>query len=191
MNFIARKALLIFTILVQTVACSGQEKNQSMSEPLMSLSYNPDSVHFESCPNWFDSREGRVPGKEWIFSKCPKPEGTYYIYSGLMKQWNDQKEIWIDSVLEPDFGVVIKVSGKNITEFGTPDILFGRKQNLPEKVLQCLAVDAVGRYVKAYGGASNFQKSISSQKVTAESLPKVLVEALRTAGLSIPDKKVP
>ncbi|MEO6095267.1 MAG: hypothetical protein ABIW76_06215 [Fibrobacteria bacterium] len=191
MNYIARKALITLTFLIQFGACSSQEKGQSMSEPLMGMSYNPDSVRFDLCPNWFDSREGRVPGKEWIFSRCTKPEGTYYIYSGLMKQWNDQKEVWVDSLLEPDFGVVIKVSGKKITEIGTPDILYGRKQKLPEKVMQCLAEDAVKRYIKAYGSTSDFQKSISSQKVAAENLPRVLVEALRSAGLSIPDKKVP
>jgi hypothetical protein len=191
MNFIARKALIAIATLIQVGSCSSQEKDQLMTDPLMGMSYNPTLIHFDPCPNGFDSRDGHVLGKEWVFSKCTKPEGTYYIYSGLMKRWNDQKEEWLDSLLEPDFGVVIRVSDNKISEIGTPDVLYGRKQKLPEKVMQCLADDAVKRYIKAYGSASDFQKDVSSQKVAAENLPSVLVEALRRAGISIPNKKIP
>src|SRR4051812_8619898 len=74
-SFVLR-SLFLLPLLIYAEACSVTDKSQSMTDPLMGLSYNPDSVHFELCPPWFDSREGHVPGKEWIFAKCPLQDST-------------------------------------------------------------------------------------------------------------------
>lgn len=155
----------------------------------MGLTYNPDSIKFEHCPKWFDTREGRVVGKEWIYAKCRQPDATYYIYSGLFKLWNDQDEVWVDTILEPDFGSVIKITGKKIVELGTPDALYGKKSGLSEKVGRCLMEDAVRRYKTAFGGAAELQKAVTKNSIAAENLPKVLTDALKSSGVSLPASK--
>jgi hypothetical protein len=189
MKFTGLKSFLVFIVLAHAALWASESKNHLMTDPLMGLQYNPDSIKFESCPRWFDSRDGRVIGKEWIYAKCRQPNGTFYIYSGLFKLWNDQDEVWMDSVLEPDFGAVIKVTGRKIVELGTPDVLYGTKHTLPENAGKCLAEDAVKRYIKAFGSVSKLQKALTDKHVVKENLPKILVEALISGGLNVPASK--
>ncbi len=186
MKFTGLKYSLVIIFLAHTTPWARESKSLLMTDPLLGIPYNPDSIKFESCPRWFDSREGRVVGKEWIYAKCRQSNVTYYIYSGLFKLWDDHDEAWVDSVLEPDFGAVIKVAGRKIVELGTPAVLYGTKPSFPDNAGKCLVEDAVKRYTKAFGGVLELQKAVTDNKVVEGNLPKILVEALISGGINVP-----
>lgn len=160
-----------------------------MDDPIMGLTYETAKVKFDSCPRSLDSREGAAKGYQWIYAECARPLDTLYIVSCLMKSWNDQSEKWIDSVLEPDFGAIIKLSSGKSKAIGTPDGLYGKHAVLPVADADCLMEDAATRYIKAFGGAAELQKSLVAKNISAEALPAAFVEKLKVEGVIIPVKK--
>ncbi|HKP94347.1 MAG TPA: hypothetical protein VJ385_01200 [Fibrobacteria bacterium] len=188
MKYTALEFFFAVAVLFHAELWANAPQKHLMTDPLMGLSYDPDSVHFDFCPRGFDFREGSITGKQWIFAKCKQDESTYYIYSGLFKHWSDRDEKWVDSIMEPDFGSVVKITGKKFEEIGTPDVLYGKKAKLSEKAGKCLVEDAVNRYSIAFGNISGLQKAVTKKGIAAENLPKILVDALRSGGVTIPDK---
>jgi hypothetical protein len=168
---------------------SKEIKSQKMDDPIMGMTYETDKVKFDSCPRSLDSREGAAKGYQWIYAECARPSDTLYIVSCLMKSWNDRSGKWIDSILEPDFGAVIKLSNGKSKAIGTPDGLYGRHAVLPAADADCLMRDAAARYIQAFGGASELQKSVTSNKISANVLPTAFVEKLKAEGVIIPSSK--
>ena len=164
-------------------------KNQMMDDPIMGLSYDPSRVHFDSCPRSLDSRDGAAKGYQWIYAQCARPLDTLYLVSCLMKSWSDEESKWVDSILEPDFGAIVKVSGGKSKAIGTPDGLYGKHAVLPIQDADCLMEDAAARYVKAFGGSSELQKILTARKITADVPPSRFVEKLRAKGILLPPEK--
>jgi hypothetical protein len=185
-------SILSFLIILSCKETRSKEnKIQLMDDPLIGLSYDPKKVLFDSCPRFMDKREAVVKGSQWIFARCVQPHDTIYITSCLMKNWDDQDGKWVDSILEPDFGVVVRVAGTKIKDIGTPEGLFGKVSMLPSNEVSCLMEDAVIRYTKAFGGSEKLQKTISDKGITADILPGVLIEKLKAGGISIPSGPLP
>lgn len=157
-----------------------------MDDPIIGLSYDPALVQFEQCPRSLDTRDAAVEGKQWIFAKCIQPLDTLYIVSSLMRLWNDQEDKWIDSILEPDFGVVIRIEKGNAKAIGTPDGLYGKHAVLPAQKADCLMNDAANRYIVAFGGPTGLQSIFAKGKITAETLPASFVRALKIKGVLVP-----
>jgi hypothetical protein len=187
MKFIGLKRFAALSLLLISSSCEKEKKIVRMDDPIMGLSFEPAKVKFDSFPRALDSRKNVVEGSLKIFAKCVSAPDTFYIISCLLKPWNDQSGAWeADSLAEPDYGSVEKVTGTKDSTLGVPDGLFGKDPILPKEIVACLMDDAAHRYIQAFGGKQQLQEAVNKQNV--KFAPQQILGPMRSAGISFPEQ---
>lgn len=151
-----------------------------MSDPLLGLSYDIDTVGFERLPDAIARRADLGVPPQWIYARSKSGAITYYIVSGFQRIESDDPDRPGHSI-EPDFGAVLRQSGDTVEVLGVPDLLFDQPPLVPAGQRDALLADAVRRYVKAWGREA-LQAQVSA--VRADAVPQALRDALRAQGIT-------
>jgi hypothetical protein len=162
-----------------------------MTEPLFGLSYNPQKVRFEPAPASVTAHCPLLKGRRlWTYSSWKDKKSAYWIVSGFITILPDDFSAR-KGIAEPDpAGVVVELRGAEC-RMGTPEIFFSGKiargkKSLPaepnEAAINGLALDAIERYAKAFGGKGAFLDEIDRQRVSTSALPSVLRDQLIQIG---------
>ncbi|QSI78869.1 hypothetical protein [Niveibacterium microcysteis] len=154
-----------------------------MTDPLLGLSFSPDTVRF---PTWQDSHATRRDlgsGRKWVFGCAQSGDASTCVIAGMRTVKSDGGG---EAVSEPDFGAVVYRRGTMQQVLGTPDRMFDAKPIVSERVRKALLNDAVARYIRAFGGQQALQAQINAQRLTREALPAPTAEALQAGGITVP-----
>lgn len=184
MKFSARSAAFLVLLLCSGYLWAGDTKPIAMVDPLMGLTFDPRLVGFEVFPSSEAVTKVVGPNANWIFAayRNRKTDVSVFIVSGFLEV---PAEDHAKTVMEPDFGAVVRVAGKRLEVLGVPDRLFGRRPILPREVVDRLMRDAVDRYIKAFGGRDQLDHEIRSQGIAENDLPPALLERLGERGIRL------
>jgi len=184
MKFIARSAAFLLLFLCSCYLWAGDTKPIAMVDPLMGLTFDPKLVSFEVFPSSEAVTKAVGPNVNWIFAayRNRKTGVSVFIVSGFLEVHTEDRA---KTVMEPDFGAVVRVAGKRLEVLGVPDRLFGQKPILPGEVVDRLMRDAVDRYIKAFGGRDQLNHEIRSQGIAESDLPSALLERLGERGIQL------
>jgi hypothetical protein len=179
--YCACSLLLIVSVFLSSTGVMAQPQ-QTMDDPLFGIEYDPQSVHFEEVPQ---SIHLLCPGlrdrKLWIYARWDTTDVQYFIVSGFMKFQPDGPG---RAGTEPAFGTAVSLRGGKCTEDQSEYFLRGEINpaknatpiKVPEDILADIAMNALERYAKAFGGKANFLKHLSPSDKQA--LPPVLQKQL-------------
>jgi len=151
-----------------------------MTDPLIGLSFDPAAVRFEEWRDSATTRKELGPMPKWIFGCALVDGGRVCVIAGHR---SIRPEGGGAAVTEPDFGGVIEERGAVHKVLGVPDRMFDKQAIVSPAVRDSLLRDSVSRYIKAFGDASKLRAAISAQRVPLDTIPRPLLEALRTAGV--------
>ena len=136
----------------------------------------PQSIHL-LCPDLRDR-------KLWVYARWDTVDTQYFIVSGFMKFQPDGSSRRPGT--EPAFGTAVSLHAGKCTEDQSEYFLRGEinpaKNATPirasQDVLTGIAMNALERYAKAFGGKANFLKQLSPSD--RQALPPVLQKQLET-----------
>lgn len=177
-------ALAAAALLASACAGLSAAREPRMSDPLLGLSYDTAQVRFESLPAAEATQLALGEPPQWLYARSGEGAAMLRIVAGFQRVVSDDPAR-PQSVLEPDFGAVLRGSGAQATVLGTPDALFyGDPPLLPPAELTPLLADAVQRYRQAWGGKAQLQAELG--RLDAARLPAALRDALQAEDLHLP-----
>ncbi len=189
MKSIVRSGIIFLCSLSVILGSIGCVSAELMTDPLMGVTFDPNTIHFEQFPSSPQTAKELGVLPKWIFgAHHDKQVGArVYILAGFHMVHPDGPG---KAVKEPDFGAVIRVTGQQIDVLGVPDRLFEGTGIVPPDIVESLVRDAVHRYVVAFGGPLRLGRLMDQQGVSAENIPAVLVIALQQQGVPVHRGKV-
>lgn len=181
-HLIAASALALITI--PAVAASAPPK--VLQEPIFGMRYEVAKARFEqlpaqaisSCETLVDNQYSRAVW--YVYAKAVDSSGrTYYVVNGFEIRLGVPEHLKYDT---EGLGVVFFTDRGACTILDIPrqvfnDRIFGNEMS--QQTLRQLALDAVRRLQRAFGGPDKLKAELRNQHINGEGLPPELQEALR------------
>ena len=176
--------MILLTILFASIL-SG--KPTPMYEPIFAVDFDTSKVKFEPMDPVLRA-SCKLPTAQpwWVFAHAKSGTEEVFVASGfrLIKPDGPSKS---KGVLQPDFGVVVKVRGGscavvNIDNGFSEDLeLLPKGKGFPLTIAErtALAKDMAERYKKAFGGRRALFQALDKDSLGSEDRPSEFGEALR------------
>jgi hypothetical protein len=159
----------VLIVLALLVCNPSQTKSQqTIADPIFGITYDPQRVHFDAAPASIVALcRGLQSKKLWVYARWGASDTQYFVVS------------------ETDFGIAVALHAGRCTEDQSEYFL--RKEintakgatpiEASDSVLEGIAMNALERYSRAFGGKATFLKLLSPSD--REALPPVLQKELR------------
>ena len=171
-----KRSIYFFLAYVLIFLNTSSFASQLMIEPLLGLSYNPESINFIKL----DKQTQKYCNEKeivWIYASHSDAVNLYFVTAGFIDTYKDFGKT---KSREPDFGAVyvLNKTTKKCRVLGTPDVVFsGEVNGVSNKLLDALALDARKRYEQAFGGNTGLKQQFIFQNKNIESLDLPLRKA--------------
>jgi hypothetical protein len=176
-----RKAVWLVIISVGLISTTMEGQTRAlMSDPLFAIHYDTQKGHFEMMPASLlkgcpELHNQYVEG--WLYAHARTAGAEYFIVSGTVKS-HDQENGQETGAVHPDItGAIVALRGSTCSVKAQDSFYWINDSpvwNLPEAALNEMAMDALHRYTKAFGGKRKFLKSVTHRERLAPVLRKQL-----------------
>jgi hypothetical protein len=143
---------------------------RSMDDPLFAIRYNPQTVKFENLPSSLLKQckdlKGRYKGA-WVYGHAKTSNAEYFIVSGLMEDFDEEKERYTGHFSPDETGLIVAISASTCAAKAQDDLIWIKDSpiwNLSEPTFNSLVADIFRRYSEAFGSKRKFLKSIGADR---------------------------
>jgi hypothetical protein len=168
MEFVRVK--LAFVVVFLFAANLPAQAPRSMDDPLFAIRYDPQSVKFENLPSSLlkqcSNLKGRYKGV-WVYGHAKTPDAEYFIVSGLLEDFDEEKNKYTGHFSPDETGIIIAVSGSTCAAKAEDDLYWVKDSpiwDLSQATLNALVADIFRRYSDAFGGKRRFLSKIPKDR---------------------------
>ena len=151
------KCVVLCFIFCTTVALSAQTQ-QPMTDPFFGISYDPGIVKFEQAPPTVNNACSQIHDERtWVFAHLKNEDVEYFIVSGFARVCPDGSA---PCAVAPNItGTIVALRESKCTAEAADGFHWQKNDplwNLSEASLDLMARDAIRKYIKAFGGRTQF-----------------------------------
>lgn len=186
-----KKAFVGILMLLASCACvAASTRPLVLQEPVLGLRYEIAKNRFDTLPgselvNCETLQDDNNRSATWyIYGKVKDPTGrTYYVAGGYETVHNAiRNEGRYETT---NLGAVFYIEASKCVYLDEARQTFEDRivnDDMPQHVLQALAVDIASRLQRAFGGADRLKVELRNQRIDVQSLPTELKQAFQVYG---------
>lgn len=171
--------------LFSCVALAKEAPPRILQEPIFGLQLEAANPQLELLPDevrntCFEIADNeRMTGRAWVYASVREANATYYVVAGYFKRSHPapgERRYRVDT-----YGGVYRILDKKCVGIGAAREVFDVRpfNEIPQPILQQLAVDLAARLTRAFGGHDQLRAELRKRRTDLKHLSPELQQAFR------------